>query len=135
MFNLFCIDAVIVNIKKYIIFLAVIGVFIFRINLNAETYRADIVIYGGTSAGITAAVHAKHMGNSVIVVSPDRRLGGAKSNGLATIDDINQELVGGLAREFYHRVWRHYQSLDSWEWEKREDYGTVARVLQLLIRM
>jgi hypothetical protein len=123
MFNLFCIDAVIVNIKKYIIFLAVIGVFIFRINLNAETYRADIVIYGGTSAGITAAVQAKRMGNSVIVVSPDRRLGGAKSNGVATIDDINQELVGGLAREFYHRVWRHYQSLDTWEWEKREDYG------------
>ena len=54
---------------------------------------------------------------------PGRRLGGAKSNGVATIDDINQELVGGLAREFYHRVWRHYQSLDTWEWEKREDYG------------
>ena len=50
-----------VNIKKYIIFSTVIGVFIFCINLNAETYYVDIVIYGGTSAGITAAVQAKRI--------------------------------------------------------------------------
>ena len=50
------------NITNYIIFLVVLSFFCFRIYLNAETYRADIVIYGGTSAGITAAVQAKRMG-------------------------------------------------------------------------
>ena len=123
MFNLFCIDAVIVNIKKYIIFLAVIGVFIFRINLNAETYRADIIIYGGTSAGITAAVQAKKMGKSVIIVSPRRRLGGMTSNGIGYADLEHKEVIGGLAREFYHRVWRHYQTPDVWKWQKLEEFG------------
>ena len=47
-----------------------------------ETITADIIIYGGTSAAITAAVEAKRSGKSVIVVSPDKHLGGLTSGGL-----------------------------------------------------
>ena len=83
----------------------------------------DIVVYGGTSAGITAAVQAKKMGNSVVVVSPDIHLGGLSSSGLGWTDSGKKEAIGGLAREFYHRVWRHYQSVDSWTWQAMEDYG------------
>ena len=36
----------------------------------------DLVIYGGTAAGVIAAVQAKKMGKSVIVVGPDKHLGG-----------------------------------------------------------
>ncbi|MCU0399494.1 MAG: FAD-dependent oxidoreductase, partial [Algoriphagus sp.] len=39
-------------------------------SLQAQSYQADLIIYGGTSAAITAAVQAKKMGKSVIVVSP-----------------------------------------------------------------
>jgi hypothetical protein len=41
--------------------------------IDANQY--DVVIYGGTSASITAAVQAKKMGKTVIVVCPDRHLG------------------------------------------------------------
>ena len=49
---------------------------------NKKNYNADIVIYGGTAAAVTAAVQAKRMGKSVIIVSPDNHLGGMTSGGL-----------------------------------------------------
>ena len=36
----------------------------------------DVVVYGGTSAGVIAAVQAKAMGKSVVLVGQDRHLGG-----------------------------------------------------------
>ena len=90
---------------------------------HAESIRREVVVYGGTSAGVTAAIQAKKMGKSVILVSPDVHLGGLLSSGLGWMDSGKKEAVGGLAREFYHRVWRHYQSVDSWRWQKKEEFG------------
>ncbi|NDH00120.1 MAG: FAD-dependent oxidoreductase, partial [Opitutae bacterium] len=59
----------------------------------------------------------------VVVVSPDERLGGMTSSGLGSADIGNKEVIGGLTREFYHRVWRYYQSPDVWKWQKKEDFG------------
>lgn len=83
----------------------------------------NVVIYGGTSAAISAAVQVKKMGKTVVVVSPDEHLGGLSSNGLGWTDSGKKEAIGGIARNFYHRIWRHYQSVDSWTWQKKEDYG------------
>ncbi len=88
-----------------------------------ETYKRDVVVYGGTSAAISAAVQVKKMGKSVVVVSPDERLGGLSSSGLGWTDSGRKEAIGGIARDFYHRVWRHYQSVESWKWQDMEDYG------------
>ena len=107
------------NIKKYWLLFLFLG----SLFVRGEERVRDIVIYGGTSAGITAAVQAKKMGNSVVVVSPDIHLGGLSSSGLGWTDSGKKEAIGGLAREFYHRVWRHYQSVDSWTWQAMEDYG------------
>ena len=87
----------------------------------------DIVIYGGTAAAVTAAVQAKTMGKSVIVVSPDKHLGGLSSGGLGFTDTGNKAVIGGLAREFYHRVWRRYNQPEAWKWEKREEYGNQGQ--------
>ena len=108
------------NIKQYRLFSFL---FFGSLFIRGEERVRDIVIYGGTSAGITAAVQAKKMGNSVVVVSPDTHLGGLSSSGLGWTDSGKKEAIGGLAREFYHRVWRHYQSIDSWTWQAMEDYG------------
>ena len=88
-----------------------------------RTVQASVIVYGGTSSAITAAVQIKRMGKSVVVVSPETRLGGMTSSGLGSTDFGDKEVVGGLAREFYHRVWRHYQSPDVWKWQKKEDFG------------
>ncbi len=95
--------------------------------LNAQnepaTYKADVIVYGGTSAGVIAAVQTARMGKTVIVVGPDIHLGGLSSGGLGWTDTGNKAVIGGLAREFYHRVWKVYQEDEAWKWQKREDYG------------
>lgn len=91
----------------------------------AVTY--DIVIYGGTSAAVSAAVQAKRMNQSVIVVSPDRHLGGLTSGGLGWTDTGNKDVIGGLAKEFYQAVYRHYQDDASWHFQQREKYGDRAQ--------
>ena len=90
---------------------------------GAQSARYDIVVYGGTSAGVIAAVQAARMGKRVAVVGPDVHLGGLSSGGLGFTDTGNKAVIGGLAREFYHRVWRHYQRPDAWRWQPREAYG------------
>lgn len=89
--------------------------------LSAAAY--DVVVYGGTSAGVMAAVQAKRMGRSVILVCPDKHLGGLSSGGLGWTDTGNKAVIGGLARQFYHRVWQHYQKPEAWKWQAREEYG------------
>ena len=88
-----------------------------------QSRYADVVVYGGTSAGVVAAVQAVRMGMTALLVCPDRHLGGLSSGGLGFTDTGRKEVIGGLAREFYHRIWQHYQSDTAWKWQKRVDYG------------
>ena len=94
---------------------------------NKSVATADIIIYGGTSAAISAAVEAKRSGKSVIVVSPDIHLGGLSSGGLGFTDTGNKSVIGGLAREFYHRIWKHYNTEEAWIWQKKEEYGNKGQ--------
>ncbi len=84
---------------------------------------ADLIVYGGTSAGVIAAVQAKKMGRSVILVGPDVHLGGLSSGGLGYTDTGNKGVIGGLARDFYHRIWTEYQKPGTWKWQKPSEYG------------
>ena len=92
-----------------------------------QNYTADIVIYGGTSGAITAAIQAKKMGRTVIVVSPDKHLGGLSSSGLGWTDTGNKAVIGGLSREFYHRVWKHYDQPTAWNHQPKESYGNQGQ--------
>lgn len=87
----------------------------------------DLVVYGGTCAGVIAAVQAKKMGKSAIIVCPDKHLGGLSSGGLGFTDTGNKAAIGGLSREFYHRVWTIYQTEEAWPWQKREEYGNKGQ--------
>ncbi|WP_229598155.1 FAD-dependent oxidoreductase [Runella aurantiaca] len=89
--------------------------------------QADVIIYGGTCAAVIAAVQVKKMGKTVIVVSPDKHLGGLSSGGLGFTDTGNKEVIGGLSREFYQRLYTHYQKEASWKWQKKEEYGNKGQ--------
>jgi len=94
---------------------------------RAVALEADVVIYGGTSAGVMAAVQAKKMGRSVVIVGPDKHLGGLSSGGLGFTDTGDKAVIGGLAREFYHRVWLHYDQPGAWTWQQRAEYGNKGQ--------
>jgi hypothetical protein len=86
----------------------------------AQSY--DLVIYGGTSAGVAAAVQAKRMGKTTVIIEPTRRLGGLSSGGLGQTDIGNKAAIGGISREFYQRIKTHYEDPANWKWQKREQY-------------
>ena len=92
-----------------------------------EVYTADIIIYGGTSAAIIAAVEVVKSGKSVLIVSPEQHLGGLTSGGLGFTDTGNKAVIGGLSREFYHRVWLHYKDDAAWNWQNQSDFGNKGQ--------
>jgi hypothetical protein len=82
----------------------------------------DVVIYGGTPGGVSAAVQTARLGKTVVLIEPGRHLGGMTSGGLGATDIGNKAAIGGIAREFYRRVRKHYQDDASWKYEKRADF-------------
>ena len=73
-----------------------------------DVRRVDVCVYGGTSAGVIAAVAVKKEGKSVLLVEPGRHLGGMTSGGLGFTDFGNKAVIGGLSLDFYRRVGREY---------------------------
>ncbi len=61
------------------------------------------------------------------MISPDKHLGGLSSGGLGFTDTGNKATIGGLSREFYHRIWKHYQDDAAWRWQKRSQYGNQGQ--------
>ena len=94
--------------------------------------KADIVIYGCTSGAIAAAIQARHMNKSVVLVCPERHLGGLTAGGLGWTDSGDKAVIGGLSREFYHRVWIEYQKPETWRWQRREQYGNKGQGTEAL---
>jgi hypothetical protein len=121
--------------RKLVSLFALTALFLFANILNgfaqnkpgAETYEADVIVYGGTSGAVTAAVQVVKEGKTVIVVSPDKHLGGLSAGGLGFTDTGDKSVIGGLAREFYHRVFMHYDKPDAWKWQKKEEYGNKGQ--------
>ncbi|MBT8038523.1 MAG: FAD-dependent oxidoreductase [Verrucomicrobiae bacterium] len=89
----------------------------------AITHRADVVVYGDASGGVTAAVQAARMGKKVILVSQYGHLGGLTSSGLGWTDIGNPAILGGLSREFYHKVYKHYEDDAAWKQQKRAAFS------------
>jgi hypothetical protein len=68
--------------------------------------ECEVVVYGGTPAGVTAAVQAARMGRKTMLLSFNRHVGGMTSGGLTATDIGNRNSVGGIADEFYTRLGR-----------------------------
>jgi hypothetical protein len=117
---------------KYNLICLILGAFLSLVSCGAneqskDAFEADVIVYGGTSAAVTAAVQVVKQGKTVLVVSPDKHLGGLSSGGLGFTDTGNKSVIGGLAREFYHRVYMHYDKPESWEWQKKDEYGNKGQ--------
>ena len=93
-----------------------------RSNASADgADEADVVIYGATSGGVAAAIQVRRMGKTVIVLEPSKRVGGMTTGGLGSTDIGNKAAIGGISREFYQRVRKHYADPAAWKWQEQPD--------------
>lgn len=89
--------------------IAIVGLIISSCSQNKEldnTY--DVIIYGGTSAGVIAAIQSAKLGKSTVLIEPGKHLGGLTSGGLGATDIGNKAAIGGLSKDFYKRVNQYY---------------------------
>lgn len=89
---------------------------------NGRLTSADVVIYGGTSAGVSAAIQTARLGKSVILIEPTNRLGGLTTGGLGQTDIGNKHVIGGIAREFYQNIRKYYEDSANWVWQMKSEY-------------
>ena len=70
----------------------------------------DIIIAGGGTGGISAAIQAARMGASVLVIEPSTWIGGqATAAGVSTMDDMSRQ-KSGIYEEFINRIKSYYDS-------------------------
>ncbi len=79
---------------------------------GARADRIDVVVFGATPAGVTAAVAAARAGQRVRLIEPGTRVGGMVSGGLSNTDTgpRGPEVISGLTGEFFARVRKIEQS-------------------------
>ena len=96
-----------------------------------QPHEVDVVVYGGTASGVLAAVAAKQQGASVVLLEPGRHVGGMVSGGLGKTDMTRQErVIGGMARQFFKRVGKHYAKDIAWTFEPKVAEQTFNDVLK-----
>jgi FAD dependent oxidoreductase len=117
---------------RYLRFLLFLSCLFAGTNLAAQEQTYDLVIYGGTSGGVAAAIHARRMGKTAVVIEPGKHLGGLTSGGLGATDIGNKAAIGGISREFYQRIKKHYSDRANWKQEKPENYrsGRASELAQ-----
>ncbi len=105
--------------------LFLLGIALIALHTSPQTVAAksfDVVVYGGTSSGIIAAIQVQRSGKSVALLEPSQHLGGLTTGGLGATDIGRKYVIGGLAREFYHRIRLHYGQDDAWDHETLDGY-------------
>ena len=70
----------------------------------------DVVVIGGTPAGIAAAIAAGRAGNTVILIEQSPVLGGVLSSGVIRLDDMYVESNSGVMEEFRQRVRSYHRT-------------------------
>ncbi len=73
---------------------------------TAEALEYDVVVYGGTPAGICAAIAAKREGLNVVLLEQTKHIGGLSTSGLNRDETthMDKSTLGGLYYEFIKSV-------------------------------
>ena len=85
--------------------------------VDPQRLASDVCVYGATACGVAAAIQVARMGKSVILLCFGRHLGGLTSGGLGATDIGNKAAIGGISREYYRRLGKHYGKDEAWTFE------------------
>jgi hypothetical protein len=95
----------------------------------------DLVVYGGTAAGVMTAVSGARHGLKTVLLEPGRHVGGMSTGGLSRTDVGQRSVIGGLALEFYYRVgeryeMRRYNNPVAWFYEPKVGEAVMLEMLK-----
>lgn len=82
----------------------------------------DICVYGGSAAGVVSAIQGARLGKSVVLISKNQHLGGLVTSGLTATDMNRNDMVGGVAREFYQKIYAYYLNPSVWKNQNRDEF-------------
>jgi hypothetical protein len=94
-----------------------------------QSITAHVCVYGATPAGVAAAIQVRRMGKSVVLAAFDKHVGGVTASGLGATDIGRKAAIGGISREFYQRVGKHYGKPETWVFEPHVAEATFEKML------
>lgn len=90
--------------------------------MQGAVVSTDVCVYGESAAGVMAAIQSARLGKKTVLVSKNTHVGGLATSGLTATDINRQDQVGGLAAEFYGRIWDYYIQPEVWRNQTREQF-------------
>ena len=84
---------------------------------RAEVIETDVLVFGGTAGGVSAACTAARLGKKVALTEFSKHIGGMTSGGLGATDIGNKAAIGGFSRAFYRDLGKHYGKDEAWTFE------------------
>lgn len=94
-----------------------------------ETIRAEVCVYGGSAAGVVAAIKLARLGRTVVLLQPGKHLGGLTSGGLGLTDYGKKNVIGGMARQFYRDVGREHGQEEEWHFWPSDAERVINRMV------
>lgn len=93
------------------------------LQISAPVFKTyDVCVYGGSASGVCASIEAARMGAKVLLVCQDGHVGGLATSGLTATDINKHSVVGGIAEEFYKRIYSYYLDEEAWHNQSREQF-------------
>jgi hypothetical protein len=97
---------------------------------SVHAVEFDLVVYGGTPAGLSAGIIAAREGASVVIIEPTKWIGGMVTGGLCRTDVGKEETIGGFPREFFARAAAAKPDTPMWYAEPKVNMATFQTMLR-----
>ncbi len=105
------------KIRKIVYLLAALAI----VSCSRKT-DYDVCVYGESASGVVAAIQSARMDKKVVLISKNTHVGGLATSGL-TATDINRHLtIGGIAAEFYGKIYDYYLQEGVWRNQTRDQF-------------
>lgn len=93
-------------------------------NVFANSPQYDICVYGESASGVIAAIQGARSGKKVVLISKNNHVGGLATSGLTATDMNRNDLIGGITKEFYNKLYKYYLQPEVWRNQDRESFMT-----------
>nr|WP_082855834.1 FAD-dependent oxidoreductase [Mucilaginibacter sp. L294] len=94
--------------NKLLLFIGIAVCTVVKAQSGPDAKKYDLVIVGGTPAGIMAAISSARLGKTSLILERTSHVGGLPANGLGATDIATRGATTGLFTEFVGRVKKYY---------------------------